>query len=153
MSTKYWLIKSEPDVYSIDNLAKDKVTQWDGIRNFQERNYLRDGMKVGDKVLFYHNSAYFLAVVGLCEVVKDGYPDPTAFNLNHKNFDPRSNPDDPSWYMVDIKFIQKFKKPVKLINLRANYKLLNMKMLERGNRLSIVPVKQEEFEEIVNMSL
>ena len=153
MSIKYWLVKSECEVYSIDNLAKDKVTHWDGVRNYQARNYLRDEMKVGDQVLFYHSNGAVPAAVGVCEVVKEGYPDFTAFDINHENFEPRDNPGKPTWFMVDLKFVSKFTKPVPLHDMRTNYKLLNMKLLERGNRLSVVPVEKEEFDEIINMSL
>lgn len=151
MAENYWLIKSEPSVYSIDDLKKDKVTYWDGVRNYQARNFMRDGMKKGDLVLFYHSNAEPTAVVGICEVVKEGYPDFTAFDPNDKHFDPKSKNDNPVWFMVDVKFKKKFKKPVTLKEIKENPKLQNMKLVQRGNRLSVMPVAEKEFNEIVKM--
>lgn len=145
---KYWLFKSEPEAYSIDDLQKDKKTFWDGVRNYQARNFLRDEIKKGDMVLFYHSNCEPTGVFGICEVVKDGYPDNTAFDPESNHFDPKSKPENPDWFMVDIKFVKKFSKPVTLEEIKANSKLQNMKLLQRGNRLSIQPVTKEEFNAI-----
>ncbi len=154
MAKKYWLMKSEPSTFSIDDLAKskNKTTYWDGVRNYQARNFMRDEMKKGDMVLFYHSNAKPTAVVGVCEVVKEGYPDFTAFDPEDKHYDPKSKKDKPTWYMVDIKLKEKFKNPVTLEEIKANPKLRNMKLVQRGNRLSVMPVTKQEFEEIVKMS-
>lgn len=148
---KYWLVKSEPDVYSIDDLIKNKKTYWDGVRNYQARNYLRDEMKKGDKVLFYHSNTEMVGVYGICEVVKEGYPDFTAFDPDDKHYDPKSNPKNPTWFVIDVKYVKKFKKPVLLEYIKENPKLQNMKLIQRGNRLSVLPVTEEEYNEILNM--
>ena len=148
---KYWLIKSEPDVYSIVDLEKDKKTHWDGVRNYQARNFMRDEMKKGDQVIFYHSNTKPPGAVGVCEVVREGYPDFTAFDPDDKHYDPKSKEDEPTWYMVDVKFIQKFNNPVPLDEIKANPKLQDMKLIQRGNRLSVMPVKKAEFDEIVKM--
>jgi len=152
MATKYWLMKSEPSAYSIDDLVRDKKTHWDGVRNYQARNFMRDDMKVGDKVLFYHSNTKPAGVVGVCEVVKEGYPDFTAFDPEDKHFDPKSKEDKPTWMMVDIKIIEKLKNPVTLEAIKANPKLSEMRLVQRGNRLSVMPLKKNEFNEILRMS-
>jgi predicted RNA-binding protein with PUA-like domain len=154
MIKKYWLVKSEPDVFSIDDLQKSpqQTTYWDGVRNYQARNTLRDEMKKGDLVLFYHSNADPLAIVGVCEVVREGYPDFTAFDSDNNHFDPKSKPDSPTWFMVDLKYQTKFKKPVKLEVIKQNPKLKNMKLIQRGNRLSVMSVSKDEFDEIINLS-
>ncbi|MCK5087351.1 MAG: EVE domain-containing protein [Melioribacteraceae bacterium] len=151
MAIKYWLVKSEPGAYSIDDLVKDKKTHWDGVRNYQARNFIRDDMKKGDKVLFYHSNADPNAVVGICEVVKEGYPDFTAFDPEEKHFDPKSKKEEPAWYMIDIKLIKKFKQPVTLLEIKENPKLQNMRLVQRGNRLSVMPIEKKEFTEILKM--
>lgn len=150
---KYWLMKSEPDVFSIDDLAKSKnqTTYWDGVRNYQARNYIRDEMKIGDKVIFYHSNAEPPAAVGICEVVKEAYPDFTAFDPKSKYYDPKSKKENPTWFMVDIKLIKKFVKPVPLDEIRKNPKLKNIKLVQKGNRLSVMPLTKDEFDEIVKM--
>ena len=152
MAKKYWLFKSEPNAYSIDDMAKDKTTHWDGVRNYQARNFIRDDMKEGDKVLFYHSNAKPNAVVGICEIVKEAYPDFTAFDPDNKHFDPKSKTDEPSWFMVEIKLIKKFKKEVTLEEIKNNTKLKKKRLVKRGNRLSVFPIEKAEFDEIVNMS-
>jgi len=149
MTKKYWLFKSEPEAYSIDDLARDKKTYWDGVRNYQARNFLRDEIKKGDQVLFYHSNTEPIGVYGICEVVKDGYPDHTAFDPASNHFDPKSNPQNPAWFMVDIRFVKKLSGPVTLEEIKANPKLQNMKLMQRGNRLSIQPVTKEEFNAIL----
>jgi len=152
MAAKYWLVKSEPGAYSIDDLVKDKKTHWDGVRNYQARNFIRDDMKKGDKVLFYHSNADPNAVVGVCEIVKEGYPDFTAFDPEEKHFDPKSKKEEPAWFMVDIKLIKKFKQPITLSEIKQNPKLQNMRLVQRGNRLSVMPIEKNEFTEILKMS-
>ena len=151
MAEKYWLIKSEPDVYSIDDLKKNKKTHWDGVRNYQARNFMRDKMKKGDQVIFYHSNTNPPAAVGICEVVKEGYPDFTAFDPDDKHFDPKSKEDNPTWIMVDVKFKEKFKNEVSMDAIKENPKLKDMKLVQRGNRLSVMPVTKAEFNEIVKM--
>lgn len=153
MSKNYWLVKSESSVFSIDDLekAENGTTYWDGVRNYQARNFLRDQMKIGDKVLFYHSNSEPNAVVGICEVVKEGYPDFTQFDAENKHYDPKADPKNPTWYMVDVKFVKKFKKAVTLEEIKENPKLQNMKLVQRGNRLSVMPITKDEFDEIVKM--
>jgi len=146
----YWLFKSEPGAYSIDDLAKEKKTFWDGVRNYQARNFLRDGVKKGDQVLFYHSNSEPNGIYGIAEIVKEGYPDHTAFDPESHHFDPKSKPQNPAWFMVDITFVKKFSTPVTLEEIKANPKLQEMKLLQRGNRLSIQPVTKEEFSIIVS---
>lgn len=152
MAKKYWLVKSEPNAYSIDDLVKDKKTHWDGVRNYQARNFMRDDMKKGDLVLFYHSNAEPTAVVGVCEIVKEGYPDFTAFDPEAKHFDPKSKEDNPTWMMVDIKLIKKFKRPVTLKEIKEHPKLQNMRLVQRGNRLSVMPIEKKEFDLILKLS-
>ncbi len=154
MAKKYWLVKSEPSAFSIDDLvkSKNKTTHWDGVRNYQARNFMRDEMKKGDLVLFYHSNANPTAVVGYCEVVKEGYPDFTAFDPEDKHYDPKSNMEKPTWMMVDIKLKKKFKNPVTLAEIKENPKLQKMKLVQRGNRLSVMPVEEKEFNEILKMA-
>ncbi|MBI2418389.1 MAG: EVE domain-containing protein, partial [Ignavibacteriales bacterium] len=129
MAKKYWLFKSEFDEFSIDDLAStpDCTTYWDGVRNYQARNFIRDEMKSGDGVLFYHSNTEPLAVVGICEIVKDAYPDHTAFDPENSHYDAGSRADNPRWYMVDIKFVKKLLTPVTLTMMRESEKLQNMR--------------------------
>jgi len=153
MAKKYWLVKSEPDAFSIDDLAKSKkkTTHWDGVRNYQARNFMRDEMKKGDGVLYYHSNTDPTAVVGYCEVVKEGYPDHTQFDPDDKHFDPKADPAKPTWMMVDIKLVKKFKNPVPLAEIKENPKLQKMRLVQRGNRLSVMPVEKKEWDEILKM--
>jgi len=152
--TRYWLFKSEEKVFSIDDLSKEpgKTTHWDGIRNYQARNFIRDEMKKGDRVLFYHSNSDPNAVVGVCEIVKEAYPDFTAFDKKSKYYDSKSKKDDPAWMMVDIKFVEKFDDPVTLQDIKANPKLSEMRLVQRGNRLSVFPIEKKEFNEILKMA-
>ena len=145
---RYWLIKSEPDAYSIDDLERDGVEHWDGIRNYQARNIMRDEMEIGDRCLFYHSNAKPPGVVGIAEVVSESYPDHTQFDPDSDYFDPKSNPDDPRWLMVDVKFIEKLPRMVGLPELKTYSELGDMVLLNRS-RLSVQPVRPEEFEFIV----
>lgn len=152
-SPRYWLLKSEPDVFSIEDLAKakNKTTHWDGVRNYQARNYLRDSIKKGDLVFFYHSNSEPSAIAGIAEVVKEGYPDFTAFDPDDPHFDPKSKKDQPTWYMVDIKHVETFKKPLSLDDLRGVKGLEDMVLLQKGSRLSVQPVSPKEWALICGM--
>ncbi len=149
----YWLMKSEPDAYSIDHLRSQKrrTDHWDGIRNYQARNFMRDQMKTGDLAFFYHSNCSELAVVGIMEIVSAAYPDHTAFDPNEKHFDAKSDPDNPRWLMVDVKFKKKLKMPITLQAIKAEKKLADMRLVQRGNRLSILPVTPSEWRHILKM--
>ena len=144
---RYWLVKSEPSVFSFDDLlARPKqTTHWDGVRNFQARNTMRDDMKKGDLVFFYHSSADPTAIVGVAEVVREGYPDPTALDPKDAHFDPKSKADAPSWYMVDLKAVEPLKRPIPLGELRTMKGLEKMTLLQKGSRLSVQPVTEQEW--------
>jgi predicted RNA-binding protein with PUA-like domain len=151
-SRRYWLMKSEPSAFSIDDLTKSprQTTCWDGVRNYQARNFMR-GMAVGDLVLFYHSNADPPAVVGIAEVVKTAYADPTQFDKKNRHYDPESDPSSPRWEMVDIKFVRKFPQPVTLDQLRNESKLKRMALLQKGSRLSVQPVSPAEWEHILGL--
>jgi predicted RNA-binding protein with PUA-like domain len=153
MAKKFWLFKSEPSEFSWEDLKKSKnqTTFWDGVRNYQARNFLRDEIKNGDGVLFYQSSTEPLAIVGYCEVVKEGYPDHTQFDKKNDHYDEKANPKSPTWIMVDIELAKEFKNPVTLDSIKVNPKLKNMKLIQRGQRLSIQPVTQAEWDEILKM--
>jgi predicted RNA-binding protein with PUA-like domain len=148
---KYWLIKSEPEAYSIDDLERDGVEHWDGVRNFQARNIMRDQMKVGDRVLFYHSSTKPPGVAGIAEVTSGPYPDHTQFDPKSKYFDESSDPDDPRWIMVDMKFVEKLPRLVSLPELREHRALADMVLLNRS-RLSVQPVTKKHFDYIVRLA-
>lgn len=152
MAKQYWLMKSEADCFSIDDLleAENQTTFWDGIRNFEARNMLRDRVKVGDLVLYYHSNAKPPGVAGVAEVVRAGYPDFTAFDPDHDHYDPKSDPEKPTWYMVDLKAVEKFPTFVGLPELRERLELSEMVMFKR-NRLSVTPVDKVEFDTIRKM--
>ncbi|GAB4294087.1 MAG: EVE domain-containing protein [Ignavibacteriaceae bacterium] len=153
MKKRYWLIKSDPKEFSWDDLknSENQTTCWDGVRNYQARNFMRDAMKSGDEVLFYHSSSEPLAVMGVCEVVREAYPDHTQFDIKNIHFDPKAKPENPIWLMVDLKLKNEFKSPVTLSDIKKNKKLKNMKLIQKGNRLSVMPVTKEEFDEIIKM--
>ena len=144
--TQYWLLKTEPDVYSIDDLARDKRTCWDGVRNYQARNTLRDNMKVGDLVLIYHSSCDPAGVAGIAKVVREGYPDHTALDKKNDHYDPKATTDNPIWMMVDVEFVEKFPEVVTLASLKKAKGLEKMLVLQRGQRLSVMPVEPAHFE-------
>ena len=150
---RYWLFKSEPTTYSFSHLAgePDRTAEWDGVRNYQARNYLRDEIHVGDGVLFYHSSNAEPAVVGTARVVMAGYPDHTAWDPSSGHFDPKSTPDNPIWYMVDIQAEKELTRPVTLKEIKGVPRLANMMLVGRGVRLSIQPVTGDEWEEIVSL--
>lgn len=147
---QYWLFKSEPDVYSIDDLANEpgQATYWDGVRNYQARNFLRDTIGVGDKVFFYHSRAKPMAIAGTMEVVRAGYPDHTAFDPKDPHYDPKSDPGDPTWYMVDVQLTQVFPAPVTREMMKGRSELAEMMVLQPGSRLSIQPVTRQEWKAV-----
>jgi predicted RNA-binding protein with PUA-like domain len=153
MTKHYWLMKSEPGTYSWDDLTREprKTTCWDGVRNYQARNFLRDEIGVGDGVLFYHSSADPKAVVGVAKVVKAGYPDPSQFDRRSKYHDPKSSKDDPRWYAVDIQAEKALTRPVTLEAMRSTPALKKMRLLQRGNRLSVLPVTAAEWRTITRL--
>ncbi|MEZ6067472.1 MAG: EVE domain-containing protein [Planctomycetaceae bacterium] len=144
---RYWLFKSEADCYSIDSLAAEvkQTTFWDGVRNYQARNYLRDDVRPGDRVFFYHSNSDPLCIAGTMEVVKGGYADHTAFYPQEKHYDSKSDPENPTWFVVDVKLLQKFPRPVTRDDLKAEPKLADMLVLAKGSRLSIQPVTEAEW--------
>ena len=148
---RYWLMKSEPDAYSIDDLERDQVEPWDGIRNYQARNFMRDDMKIGDKIFFYHSNANPIAIVGTMEVASEPYPDPTQFDPDNKYFDEKSSEENPRWQLVDVKFIQKFENPVTREAMKEEPELEDMLIFKRS-RLSITPVTETEWNKIHEMA-
>jgi predicted RNA-binding protein with PUA-like domain len=151
---KFWLVKSEPGAYSFDDLLneEDQIAEWDGVRNYTARNTMRDDMQVGDGVLFYHSNAKPTAVVGYATVVKSGYPDDTAWDPDSEHPDPRSTPDNPVWYMVDIKAENKFRSPVTLQQIKAHGDLKDM-VLVNNSRLSVQPVTNREWKIILTLGM
>jgi len=147
---RYWLLKTEPGSYSIDNLSRDGQTCWNGVRNFQARNFMRDDMALGDGVLFYHSNANPPGVAGLARVVRAGYPDPTARDPDSKGFDPRADDDDPRWYMVDVAYEESFPEMVPLAALRDTPGLEKMLVINKS-RLSVQPVTEDEYRIVVEM--
>jgi predicted RNA-binding protein with PUA-like domain len=150
MAKRYWLMKSEPDVYSIDDLEKDGSTCWEGVRNYKARNNMQE-MKVGDEVLYYHSNAKPPGVAGLARVKKEAYPDHFQFDEKSKYFDAKSDPDDPRWYMVDIEFVAKADELVGLPEIKSDSKLADMELIRYG-RLSVQSVKKAEFEHVKKMA-
>lgn len=148
----YWLFKSEPSVYSIDDLKRDKSTPWEGVRNYQARNFLRDTVKDGDLVLFYHSNAEPPGVAGIGKIVKEGYVDPSAFDQKSKYFDEKSKKDNPAWYLVDVGFVQKFDQIISLSTLKATHGLEEMMVTKRGARLSIQPVTKQEWDIVLKLA-
>lgn len=151
----YWLMKSEPQVFSVDSLARAprRRSHWDGVRNYQVRNMMRDEMKKGDLAFFYHSSCEVPGIYGVMRIAKEGYPDPTAFDPTHDHHDPKSDPTNPTWYMVDVELVEKFEKPVTLEAMKARAdELPDMLILRRGNRLSITPVSAAEWKKILRLA-
>ena len=148
---RYWLMKSEPDVYSIDDLARDGTTFWDGVRNFEARNHMRDGMKPGDLAFFYHSNADPSGVAGVMRVAKPARPDETAFDPRDEHHDPRSDRADPTWWGVDVAFVQKLPRVVSLHDIKAEARLRNMALLKRS-RLSVTPVSPAHWRIILGMA-
>lgn len=150
----YWLIKSEPDAFSIDDLKNcpGKKDHWDGVRNYQARNFMRDDMKKGDQVLFYHSNCKEPGIVGIAEIVSDAYPDHTAFDANEKYFDPKSDPENPRWLMVDVLYKRKTRRLIGLAELKSHAgELEDFALVRRGNRLSIMPVSKAHWDFILSL--
>ena len=152
MPKRHWLMKVEPSAYTIDDLERDGTTGWEGVRNYQARNLLRDEVQVGDEVLFYASNADPSGVVGLARVVRAGYPDPLQFKRGHDYHDPKATPDRPVWYSVDIAFVERFPAVLPLADLKANPKLGGMMVTRRGARLSVQPVAAADFHEVCRMA-
>lgn len=148
---KYWLMKCEPGAYSIDNLQKDRVTSWEGVRNYQARNFMRDEMQVSDLALFYHSNAEPSGVAGIMKIVKAGYPDSFAFKTGHKYFDEKSNAAKPVWYMVDVEFVEKFPAILPLSAIKTDPELDGIMVAQKGSRLSIQPLTKKHFERILKI--
>ena len=154
-SRRYWLVKSEPDAFSFDDLvaSPNRTSGWEGVRNYQARNTMRDDMKRGDLVFFYHSSCDPTAIVGVAEVAREAYPDPTAFDAKDSHYDPKSRPDAPTWMMVDLRAVEPLRRPVTLAELRATKGLERMVLLQKGSRLSVQPVTAQEWEIIYAMGM
>lgn len=147
----YWLIKSEPDAYSIDDLKHDRRERWDGIRNYQSRNFMRDDMRIGDEILFYHSSCKEPGVVGIAKVASKPYPDPSQFDPGSKYYDPTSDDQEPRWILVDIAFVRKMKRTITLTDIKSQQALEDMILVRRGNRLSIMPVSGKHWNAILSL--
>ena len=147
----YWLMKSEPDAYSIDDLREARRDTWDGIRNYQVRNMMRDDMKKGDLAFFYHSSCPEPGVVGIMTICREAYPDDSAFDPEAKYYDPKSDPADPRWLMVDVRYKRKLKRTITLRELREHPELEELALLRRGNRLSVMPVSEADWEFILGL--
>ncbi len=146
-----WLMKSEPDAYSIDDLERDKQEPWDGIRNYQARNMMRDDMQVGDRVFFYHSNCKTPGIVGIASVASEPYPDPTQFDPDSNYHDPKSDPDDPRWILVDVSFERRLDRTISLQELKEADGLDGFVLLRKGNRLSIMPVSDEHWDRILEL--
>lgn len=148
----YWLMKSEPEEFGIDDLKKreNKTEHWDGVRNYQARNMMRDQMKKGDLVFFYHSNCDEPGIVGIAKIIREGYPDFTAFDPNDKHYDPKSDPDNPRWYMVDVKFVRKLKRTITLRELKEDPNLSDMPLVRKGNRLSVMPVTKKQWDLVLS---
>jgi predicted RNA-binding protein with PUA-like domain len=145
-ATRYWLMKSEPDVYSIDDLSKDKTTWWGGVRNYQARNFMTKEMQLGDQVLFYHSNANPIGVAGLAEVCALAAPDATQFDKKSEYYDPKASPEKPIWFCVQVKFKKKFAQVVSLEDIKNDPRLKDMLVIKKGQRLSIQPVEKSHYE-------
>ncbi|MFC4765359.1 EVE domain-containing protein [Dyella koreensis] len=147
----HWLMKSEPDAFSIDDLKRKGQEAWDGVRNYQARNFMRDGMRVGDKVFFYHSNCAEPGIVGVAQVATDAYPDPSQFDPKSKYFDPASSRDNPRWMLVEVKFVKKLKRTISLKELQGDPALVEMPLVRKGNRLSVMPVGAAEWRHILTL--
>jgi len=147
----YWLMKSEPDAFSIDDLKRNKQESWDGVRNYQARNFMRDGMRPGDKVFFYHSNCNPPGIVGIATVATDAYPDPSQFDPKSKYFDSGSSRDNPRWMLVDVKFVKKLKRTITLDELKVDDALAEMPLVRKGNRLSVMPVDAAHWKHILSL--
>ncbi len=147
----YWLMKTEPDEFSIDDLKRKKSEPWSGVRNYQARNYMRDGMRAGDQVLFYHSSCAEPGVAGIAEVAAAAYPDPTQFDPHSDYFDAKSSRDAPRWVLVDVKFKRKLKRVISLVELKSRPQLRDFALVKPGNRLSVLPVTKAQWDFVLGL--
>jgi predicted RNA-binding protein with PUA-like domain len=147
----YWLMKSEPDAYSIDDLKRDRREPWDGIRNYQARNMMRDDMKIGDLVFFYHSNCPEPGIVGIMKVASGPCPDPTQFDSKSKYFDPKSNKDDPRWCLVDVAYKRKLRRTITLAEIRETKGLDGLILTRKGNRLSIMPIEKKHWDKLLSL--
>ena len=148
---QYWLMKSEPDAYSIDDLERDGREMWDGIRNYQARNMMRDDMKIGDHVFFYHSNCKEPGIVGIAKVASKPYPDPTQFDKRSQYYDPKSDKAEPRWCLVDVEFVRKTKRNITLADIKAQKSLGDMILARKGNRLSVMPVSKKHWNKILSL--
>ena len=147
----YWLMKSEPTSFSIDDLKRNRQEPWDGVRNYQARNFMRDDMRPGDKVFLYHSNCAVPGIVGIAAVATDAYPDPSQFDPKSSHFDPASSRDKPRWVLVDVKFVKKLKRTISLDELKNHDELIGMSLLRKGNRLSVMPVEAAHWKYILGL--
>ena len=147
----YWLMKSEPAVFGIDELERQRIVAWEGVRNYQARNFMRDGMKQGDLAFLYHSSCAVPAVAGIMEICREAYPDATQFNKRSKYYDPGSKPDKPRWVMVDVRFVRRIRRPIAITEMRAQKNLSSLALLRPGSRLSVTPVTTREWASILSL--
>jgi len=147
----YWLMKSEPKEFSIDDLAQrpGQIEPWDGVRNYQARNMMRDDMRVDDPVFFYHSNCEEPGIVGIARIAREAYPDPTAFDPENKHFDPKSRPESPTWYLVDVAYVRKLRRTITLAELKDCPELEGLSLVRRGNRLSVMPVSPAQWRYIL----
>ena len=153
MSKRYWLIKSEPEEFSIDDLAKVKVEPWTGIRNYQARNFMRDGMQIGDGILFYHSNCPEPGVVGIAEVASATFPDPTQFDKRSDYYDPASKREEPRWLAIDVRYVRKLVRTISLAELKDHDELAEFTLVRRGNRLSVMPVTRAHWDFIIDLEM
>lgn len=149
---KYWLMKSEPDVFSIQDLRAKKTTSWDGVRNYQARNYMRDEMKKGDLVLFYHSNADPSGIAGVARVSRESHPDPTQFDKKSEYFDPKATKEKPIWFLVEVEFVSEFAAVIPLDVLKREKALAKMPLVQKGTRLSVMPVGEAEWKHVMKMA-
>jgi predicted RNA-binding protein with PUA-like domain len=147
----YWLMKSEPDVYSIDDLQRDGREMWDSIRNYQARNMMRDEMQIGDEIFFYHSSCKEPGIVGIMKVASKAYPDPLQFDKKSNYYDPKSTREEPRWFLVEVAFVRKLARTISLAEIKADKSLEDMILTRRGNRLSIMPVDKKHWDRILSL--
>lgn len=149
----YWLMKSEPDVFSLDDLKSrpGRTEPWDGVRNYQARNYIRDGIQAGDLAFFYHSNCAVPGIAGIMKISGKARPDPAAFDPDDEHFDPKSRPDQPRWFLVPVSYRRRFKRLISLDELRQHRKLKHMKLLQKGNRLSVMPVSKQGWDYILGL--
>lgn len=148
---KYWLMKSEPDVFSIQDLKKKKTSGWDGVRNYQARNFMRDEMRAGDLVLFYHSNAEPPGIAGVARVSRESHPDPTQFDKKSEYYDPKATKEKPIWFMVEVEFVEEFPLVLPLDALKKEKALAGMPLVQKGTRLSVMPVKESEWKRVMEM--